>query len=198
MSLDSPMSISELAKPYFKITSEQDALISKYIELVFKFNKSKSLTSISTSDQWISTHVMDSIAAYSVLANHLQFDKIIDCGSGNGLPGIVFSILSETLSIDLYDTDSKKCQFLKTVVHRLSLMNTSVSNTSILDINNVPRGTIFVYRAFSPIKLMHESISKHSTTHCYFATADHIPKYSNFREYLYELPDNSHRKLIIV
>lgn len=198
MNHNSTVSISEVAKPYMTVTSEQEKLINSYIDLVLKFNKSKSLTSVSTVDQWISNHIMDSIAAYSLLDARLDFQTVIDCGSGNGLPGVVFAILAAAKNIYLYDTDSKKCQFLKTVAHRLALSNVRVSNTSVLGINNVPRGTIFVYRAFSPIHLMHECISKYANTHCYFASTDHTYDYTSAIEYHYDLPDKSTRKLVIV
>ena len=161
------------------LTENKASKIATYIELLFKFNKSKRLTSMSIPEVWISMHIEDSVLAYSHI-KALNQDLLIDCGSGNGLPGIIFSILDPSQKISLVDTDSKKCEFLKTIKHRLSLENLEVFNLPISSIKstgtNVPRRTIYIYRAFSPTKYMFENIRKHHK-------ATHVAFSSNTQEY---------------
>lgn len=192
-------SIKSLAKPFVELSSEQETLLYQFIDLIIKFNSSKRLTSLSKPDQWISNHVIDCVAAYSILTTRLTFSRVFDCGSGNGLPGVIFAILSNKINLSLYDTDNKKCQFLKTVVFRLGLTNVSVENSSILEIDDVPRGTLFVYRAFSPIDIMYKSIEFYKDKkHCFFA-ADHFKPATQFqKEHAYSLPNGTVRKIIII
>jgi len=132
--------------------------ISDYIDLLYKFDKSKRLIGSQNKEEWLINNIEDSIIASRLLKNEQSF---YDMGSGNGLPGIILSILFPNSNVTLVDIDSKKCEFLKTAAFRLQtpckIINISIEK---LDLSTVPRGTKFIFRAFSPKKIASEFISK--------------------------------------
>ena len=138
----------------------------------------------------------DSIKSYRQLKDKRSF---VDMGSGNGLPGLIFSILDEDINVTLVDIDKKKCEFLKTMIYRLKL-NATVLHKSIFDIevDKVPRGTVFLYRAFSPKAAASDFISKNKDlNHAYFASSHQNLEISHKKEFYYELSNGVSRKLLI-
>ena len=139
--------------------------LSLYVDLLFKFDQSKRLTGKEPLNEWLVNHLEDSVKSCRLFSPDLTY---FDIGSGNGLPGIVFSILYPSADITLFDNDSKKIQFLKTIVYRLGL-NAKVLEGCLREeeFKTVPRGTVFIYRAFSPKELT-------------FKTVRALPKFNHF------------------
>ena len=141
--------------------------INSYIGYLLKFDKSKRLVSIKNKD-WGIKHIEDCILAFKLME---QAPCFVDMGSGNGLPGVIFSILDENQPMCLVDNDRKKGEFLKTMVHRLNLRaKVLIQSVEVFDLNKVPRGTVFLYRAFSPKKRAIDFISRNKDfDHIFFA-----------------------------
>lgn len=77
-------------------------------------------------------HFADSIlASAQVRKKVIQFEPLYDLGSGNGFPGLVYSILYPDQKVILVDSDERKCEFLKHVTNILGLLNTQVMNKKI-------------------------------------------------------------------
>ena len=53
-------------------------------------------------------------------------ERLLDLGSGNGFPGVVFGILYSTVNVVLVDRDIRKAEYLKTVISELKLTNLRV------------------------------------------------------------------------
>ena len=80
-------------------------------------------------------HFSDSIlAAQEIMKDDMGGYPIYDVGSGNGLPGMVLSILYPDQEVILLDSDSRKVEFLKHIIHRLGLKNVSTLNVRFEDI----------------------------------------------------------------
>jgi 16S rRNA (guanine527-N7)-methyltransferase len=95
-----------------------------YCEL-FKWNKKVNLISIKEEDRFIERHIIDSLSV--LLKIDLQKnDRLLDLGSGNGLPGIPLAIMIPEMTVDLLESNFKKCIFLKHITSKLGLGNTSV------------------------------------------------------------------------
>lgn len=84
-----------------------------YHGLLLKWQESINLIADSTIDSAWERHFLDSIQ----LLKHVPEDvtTVVDMGSGGGFPGMVLAIMREDLKFYLVDSDSKKCEFLKTV-----------------------------------------------------------------------------------
>jgi len=102
--------------------NEQLSLFMKYVQLLQKWNQTYNLTAIEDTDEIISKHILDSLS----VAEYLQGKKIIDVGSGAGLPGIPLAILCKNKQFTLLDCNAKKTRFIQQATIGLGLKNIQV------------------------------------------------------------------------
>lgn len=95
-----------------------------YLELIRKWNRVYNLTALREPAQLLTHHVLDSLAA----APHLLGDRIVDVGSGAGLPGIPLAIVMPEVRVTLLDANQKKSAFQKQAAIELALTNVEVVN----------------------------------------------------------------------
>ncbi|MES2354738.1 MAG: 16S rRNA (guanine(527)-N(7))-methyltransferase RsmG [Pseudomonadota bacterium] len=95
----------------------------QYLELLAKWNQVHNLTAIREPEQMVSQHLLDSLAILPALAS---VKKLIDVGSGGGLPGIPLAIVSPDLAVTLIDSNNKKTAFLRQAKAELGLTNLEV------------------------------------------------------------------------
>ena len=177
------------------VSPEQFIKIEKYVHYLTQFDRSKRLTSFNNSRDWFINHVEDCIKTFDFFKDT---ESLYDLGSGNGLPGLIFSILGPDKTIFLVDNDKKKGEFLKTMIFRLKL-NARVMVESINEINldNVPRGTEFLYRAFSPKDVALKFIKNNSSfEHFYFASEEQKLHCDVKKELTYTLSNGIQRKIL--
>jgi len=93
-----------------------------FLTLLQKWNRAYNLTAITDINKMISYHVLDSLS----LVPYLKGNRIIDIGSGAGLPGIPLAIYCPEKHFVLLDSIGKKTRFLNQVVRQLSLSNVEV------------------------------------------------------------------------
>lgn len=105
------------------------------IELL-RFNQRLNLISFNSEQNADILHFYDCIRAAQYLSDALvDHDLVYDLGSGNGFPGMIFSILNPTKKVIFVDSDARKCEFLKYVAARLNAKNIEVENKRIEQIN---------------------------------------------------------------
>jgi len=107
-------------------TQQLDQLVS-YVEQLVKWNKAYNLTAIRDPLEMIKLHVLDSLAITKPLMQ-LNADRLIDIGTGAGLPGMILAILWPTKTLALLDTNGKKTRFLTQFKHLHGLDNVTVLN----------------------------------------------------------------------
>ena len=100
-----------------------------YIQLIARWNKTFNLTAIRDVEQMVSKHLLDSLAVQP----YIEGDKILDVGSGAGLPGIPFAITSPDKNFTLIDSNGKKTRFLMQAKIDLKLDNVEVVNSRVED-----------------------------------------------------------------
>lgn len=95
-------------------------------------------------------HFADCISACEALLSSTQSAEIYDIGSGNGLPGIVLSILDSERKVIMIDKDARKVEFLKHVAGKLGLKNALAIHTRVEDL---PEGSVAcaISRGFASI-----------------------------------------------
>ena len=93
-----------------------------YAALLYKWNKTFSLTALREQDKAFSHHLLDSLA----ILPHVPAGSLLDVGSGGGMPGIPLAIVHPELSVTLLDSNSKKTAFLRQAAIELALPNISV------------------------------------------------------------------------
>jgi 16S rRNA (guanine527-N7)-methyltransferase len=116
--------INEAIEPYGVLPApDLTAGIRTYIELLLKWNKTVSLTTVTELDQILAFHFGESLFALPMLP--VEKSRLADVGSGAGFPGIPLAMARPSLDVTLIERNAKKFAFLNEVVRQLSLANVS-------------------------------------------------------------------------
>jgi 16S rRNA (guanine527-N7)-methyltransferase len=96
-----------------------------YAALIQKWNKVYNLTALRDPADMLTHHLLDSLTAIAPLFRHTQGQptKVLDVGSGGGLPGVVLAICMAELNVSCVDTVAKKAAFVQQVAVSLKLPN---------------------------------------------------------------------------
>lgn len=96
-----------------------------YASLIQKWNKVYNLTALRDPADMLTHHLLDSLTAIAPLRRHTQGQpiKVLDVGSGGGLPGVVLAICMPELNVSCVDTVAKKAAFVQQVAVSLKLPN---------------------------------------------------------------------------
>lgn len=127
-----------------------------YTEALLKWNQSFNLIGASTEAELIAKHLLD---CFSV-AQYIQGQRIIDIGTGAGLPGLLLAIYYPEKTFTLLDSNGKKTRFLNHVIGQLSLNNVTVENNRVEAYHPKHCYDVIVTRAFSSLEKM-LSLSNH-------------------------------------
>lgn len=95
-----------------------------YVELIAKWNKVYNLTAVRPADMLVQ-HLFDSLAVVGPLRRQTGARpvRLLDVGSGAGLPGVVVAICCPEVQVDCVDTVGKKAAFIQQVAAQLKLPN---------------------------------------------------------------------------
>ncbi len=110
------------------LSDEQIAQLMAFLDLLQKWNKVYNLTSVRDPQEMLTHHLLDSLAAVTPLVRHLEgtglpAPKLLDVGSGGGLPAVVFAICLPQLDVSCVDTVGKKVAFIQQAAAALRLRN---------------------------------------------------------------------------
>lgn len=96
-----------------------------YQELIAKWNKVYNLTSVRDPAEMLTHHLLDSLAAIPPLLRQTEGRpvRLLDVGSGGGLPGVVIAITCPQIEVHCVDTVLKKATFIQQVAASLRLPN---------------------------------------------------------------------------
>ena len=100
-----------------------------YLNLIQKWNKVYNLTAVRDPAEMVTHHLLDSLAVVAPLRRQLDVmgadgkPRLLDVGSGAGLPGVVIAICLPQLVVHCVDTVAKKAAFLNQVAVTLRLDN---------------------------------------------------------------------------
>lgn len=96
-----------------------------YLALIGKWGSVYNLTALRQPAEILSHHLLDSLAVIGPLTRHTQGrpTRLLDVGSGAGLPGVVIAICCPEVTVDCVDTVAKKSAFVQQVAVALGLPN---------------------------------------------------------------------------
>ncbi len=129
--------------------------------LLAKWNGTYNLTAIRDPETMVSGHLLDSLS----VSPHLRGQRVLDVGTGPGLPGIPLSMLHPDKFFVLIDSNGKKTRFVRQAVLELGLANVEVIQERVERFKNGLLFDTIVTRAFAAISGILSSSShllKHS------------------------------------
>lgn len=97
-----------------------------YLDIVTEKNKVINLIGTKNKEDILARHIFDSLSLLSIYSGELGGRRIIDIGTGAGLPGIPLAIFLTESNIVLLDKTRKKTRFLKETAEELKLKNIEV------------------------------------------------------------------------
>ncbi len=102
-------------------SSTQIDMLLAYLALIDKWNRVDNLTAIRTLPEMVSRHLLDSLSLLPRVRG-----RLLDIGSGAGLPGLPLAIMNPTLETVLLDASAKRTRFLHQAVTQLQLAQVEV------------------------------------------------------------------------
>jgi 16S rRNA (guanine527-N7)-methyltransferase len=97
----------------------QQSMLLSYLALLESWNRAYNLTAVKNPKDMISRHLLDSLS----VAPYINGTRLLDAGTGAGLPGIPLAIAQPGLEVTLLDSSGKKVRFLNHVRRQLGLEN---------------------------------------------------------------------------
>jgi 16S rRNA (guanine527-N7)-methyltransferase len=116
-----------------------------YIALIEKWNRVHNLTAIREPEKMVSHHLLDSLA----VAPYLHAMRLLDVGSGAGLPGIPLALANPHMHVTLLDSNHKKAAFLNQAVMELKMKNAEVCSERVESWRVQTGFDVIISRAFS-------------------------------------------------
>lgn len=118
-----------------------------YLVLLAKWNRVYNLTAVRDESKMVSHHLLDSLAVLP----HISARRLLDVGSGGGLPGIPLAIARSDMRVTLLDSNHKKCAFLKQAAIELELGNVEVACERVEDFHAPEKFDVIISRAFADL-----------------------------------------------
>lgn len=130
------------------LPADAEAKLLAYLALLDKWNRVYNLTAVRDTERMVSHHLLDSLAAVPFF----QGGRVLDVGSGGGLPGIPLAIARPDLQVTLIDSIAKKTAFLLQAKMELGLDNLSVVTNRVEDYRPETGFDFITSRAFSDLR----------------------------------------------
>lgn len=131
-----------------EISETKTALLISFLELLTKWNRTYNLTAIQDTQSMVTKHLLDSLSVIPFLRGK----RILDVGSGAGLPGLPIAIYNPEKQVVLLDSNGKKTRFLTHVIGQLNLKNVEVVHDRVESFTADVLFDSILARAFSSIE----------------------------------------------
>lgn len=134
------------------ISDDQLERLLDYLALLAKWNAVYNLTAVRDPSQMVVQHLLDSLAAVPAF---VSAKRVLDVGSGGGLPGMVLAIWAQAarpdMRIHMIDTVHKKTAFLTQVKAELGLANVTVHTGRVESLQLDQPFDVITSRAFADL-----------------------------------------------
>jgi len=130
------------------LSEAQQSKLLDFLDLLLKWNRVYNLTAITDHRSGVVRHLLDSLA----IAPYIEGERLLDVGSGGGLPGIPLAIVYPNKEFTLLDSNSKKTRFLVQAKGELGLDNLNVVHSRIEEFSPERPFDMILSRAFASLK----------------------------------------------
>ncbi|MCK4744421.1 MAG: 16S rRNA (guanine(527)-N(7))-methyltransferase RsmG [Sulfuriflexus sp.] len=131
-----------------KLADDIQAKLIQYLILLNKWNKTYNLTAVRDIYKMVPQHLLDSLSVNT----YLQGKRVLDVGTGAGLPGIPLALANPDIEFVLLDSALKRTRFVVQAVGELGLKNVTVQQTRIEDYAPDDLFDTIISRAFTAME----------------------------------------------
>jgi len=124
-----------------------DELLMEYVTELMNWNRVYNLTSVRKPTDIVTRHILDSLT----ILPHLHGERILDIGTGAGLPGIPLAIACPERDFVLLDSSSKKLRFVQQTLGILKLDNVTLEDARVEEYQPDTLFDTVICRAFSDL-----------------------------------------------
>ena len=152
--------LAGLADLSIELKPAQHQQLIDYLLLLSRWNKLVNLTAVRDINEMVGRHLLDSLSTVGLITSVLaevDSKRLLDIGSGAGLPGIPLAISLPHIEVTMLDSASRKTRFIRQAIAELALENASVVTDRVQNADLTPFPCV-VARAFStPVDIMETS-----------------------------------------
>ncbi|MGB5426523.1 MAG: 16S rRNA (guanine(527)-N(7))-methyltransferase RsmG [Gammaproteobacteria bacterium] len=124
-----------------------DELLMEYVTELMNWNRVYNLTSVRKPTDIVTRHILDSLT----ILPYLHGERILDIGTGAGLPGIPLAIACPERDFVLLDSSSKKLRFVQQTLGILNLDNVTLEDSRVEEFEPEALFDTVICRAFSDL-----------------------------------------------
>jgi 16S rRNA (guanine527-N7)-methyltransferase len=135
------------------VTPGQTDQLVAYVRLIERWNATYNLTAVRTLEAMATQHVVDSLSIVAPMRRRLPGieNRILDVGTGAGLPGVVLAIVAPEAVVVCVDSVGKKAAFVTHVAAALGVENLAAVHSRVEAMKAPPAFGFIVSRAFSSL-----------------------------------------------
>ena len=139
------------------LPEDQVALLGRYCALLWEWNEKINLTRHTDFEKFVSRDVADSLAFAAAL---VEGERVLDVGTGGGVPGVILAIVRPDLRIAMCESIGKKARVVEEIVAKLGL-KAKVHNARAEALLERTRYDTLVIRAVAPLRKLLEWFKPH-------------------------------------
>jgi 16S rRNA (guanine527-N7)-methyltransferase len=136
-----------LAQLQLEVDAATQRKLLDYLRLLEKWNKVHNLTAVRDPIDMVTLHLLDSLAVTS----YIQGRRLLDVGSGAGLPGIPLALVQPQLHVTVLDSSHKKTSFMRQAKATLGIANVEVVCGRVEQFQPTEKFDMIISRAFSDL-----------------------------------------------
>ncbi len=140
------------------LTGEQADRLLAYLALLVKWNQAYNLTAVRDPGEMLPRHLLDSLSILPLVTAAIgdRPARLLDVGTGAGLPGIPLAIMLPGAHLTLLDSNGKKTRFVRQAQLELRLANVEVVQARVEEFHPGEPFDLITSRAFAPLPRMFE------------------------------------------
>ena len=152
--------LRDLASGGITLPAAASGQLAQYLALLAKWNRTFNLTAIREPERMITHHVLDALAVLPHLPQREGL-RLLDVGSGGGVPGIPLAIARPGWRVVMLDSNHKKSAFVQQAVIELALGNAEAVTARVEDYAPGAPFDIVISRAFSDLATFAQASARH-------------------------------------